>query len=99
VAATLVATVREQWDRSGSPRMVFQVNVAVGSAATIDAASAAVAGCYAFTGRDGWGAPVSDPHRIADLVAEYRQFGADERCSTATERTPTRSRSSLEIAR
>jgi len=98
-AATLVATVREQWDRSGSPRMVFQVNVAVGSAATIDAASAAVAGCYAFTGRDGWGAPVSDPHRIADLVAEYRQFGADERCSTATERTPTRSRSSLEIAR
>jgi alkanesulfonate monooxygenase SsuD/methylene tetrahydromethanopterin reductase-like flavin-dependent oxidoreductase (luciferase family) len=29
-------------------------------------------------GHDGWGAPLSDPGQIAETVAAYREFGADE---------------------
>ncbi|MGC4880168.1 LLM class flavin-dependent oxidoreductase [Micromonospora sp. DT43] len=80
-AGPLVRTVREGWEaagRPGRPRLVCQVNVAVGSAATIDEARAAIAAYYAFTGRPGWGEPLSDPAQIADTVAAYREFGADE---------------------
>jgi hypothetical protein len=30
------------------------------------------------SGQPGWGEPISDPNRIADAVAAYREFGADE---------------------
>jgi alkanesulfonate monooxygenase SsuD/methylene tetrahydromethanopterin reductase-like flavin-dependent oxidoreductase (luciferase family) len=80
-AGALVSTVHEEWDavgRTGRPRLVCQVNVAVGSADTVDRARAAVAAYYAFTGQPGWGEPISDPKRIADTVDAYREFGADE---------------------
>ena len=54
---------------------VCQVNV---PASTIESARAAISGYYAFTGRAGWGAPLSDPSEIADTVAMYQEFGADE---------------------
>jgi alkanesulfonate monooxygenase SsuD/methylene tetrahydromethanopterin reductase-like flavin-dependent oxidoreductase (luciferase family) len=80
-AGPLVTTVREQWDaaaRTGRPRLVFQVNVAVGRAETIEAARCAIARYYAFTGRSGWGAPLTDPSEIRDVAAAHREFGADE---------------------
>ena len=80
-AGPLVRTVHEQWDaagRPGRPRLVCQVNVAVGPTETVDRARRAVADYYAFTGRAGWGAPLSDPAQLADTVAAYRDFGADE---------------------
>jgi alkanesulfonate monooxygenase SsuD/methylene tetrahydromethanopterin reductase-like flavin-dependent oxidoreductase (luciferase family) len=80
-AGGLVETVREQWSaagRAGRPRIVCQVNVATGPRETIEKARAAIAAYYAFTGRPGWGEPLSDPARIADTVAAYRDFGADE---------------------
>jgi alkanesulfonate monooxygenase SsuD/methylene tetrahydromethanopterin reductase-like flavin-dependent oxidoreductase (luciferase family) len=80
-AGSLVRTVHEEWEaaqRPGRPRLVCQINVAVGSADTIDQARRDIAGYYAFTGKPGWGEPLSDPGQIGDTVAAYRQFGADE---------------------
>ena len=80
-AGPLVTTVREQWQaagRAGLPRLVCQINVAVGSSGTVERARRAIADYYAFTGRPGWGEPLSDPAEIADAVTEYREFGADE---------------------
>jgi alkanesulfonate monooxygenase SsuD/methylene tetrahydromethanopterin reductase-like flavin-dependent oxidoreductase (luciferase family) len=80
-AGPLVDTVREQWataGRPGRPRLVCQLNVAAGGAEVVAQASRAVADYYAFTGRPGWGAPLSDPAEIADTVAAYRELGADE---------------------
>jgi alkanesulfonate monooxygenase SsuD/methylene tetrahydromethanopterin reductase-like flavin-dependent oxidoreductase (luciferase family) len=78
-AGPLVDTVTEQWQaagRPGRPRLVCQVNVATPACA--ERARAAIAEYYAFTGRPGWGAPITDPVEIADTVAAYRAFGADE---------------------
>ncbi|MFF5294842.1 LLM class flavin-dependent oxidoreductase [Paractinoplanes globisporus] len=80
-AGGLIHTVRREWTdagRKGSPRIVCQVNVAAGSPSTIAEARAAVAGYYAFTGRPGWGAPLTTSAEIASAVAEYRELGADE---------------------
>ena len=80
-AGPLVDTVRDQWaaaGRPGRPRLVCQLNVAAGPPATVERASRAIADYYAFTGRPGWGAPLTDPAEIADTVAAYRDFGADE---------------------
>jgi alkanesulfonate monooxygenase SsuD/methylene tetrahydromethanopterin reductase-like flavin-dependent oxidoreductase (luciferase family) len=80
-AGGLVRTVHEQWaeaGREGRPRLVCQVNVAVGPAETIERARRAIAGYYAFTGREGWGEPLTDPGLIAETVAAYRELGADE---------------------
>jgi alkanesulfonate monooxygenase SsuD/methylene tetrahydromethanopterin reductase-like flavin-dependent oxidoreductase (luciferase family) len=78
-AGPLVDTVNEQWQaaaRPGRPRLVGQVNVA--TPAHAEQARAAIAGYYAFTGRPGWGAPLTDLAEIADTIAAYRDFGADE---------------------
>ncbi|MFI5960281.1 LLM class flavin-dependent oxidoreductase [Cryptosporangium sp. NPDC051539] len=80
-AGGLVQTVREDWDaagRPGRPRLVCQINTAIGSAETVEQARRAIADYYAFAGRPGWGMPLSDPAEIADAVAAYREFGADE---------------------
>ncbi|SHN39616.1 LLM class flavin-dependent oxidoreductase [Cryptosporangium aurantiacum] len=80
-AARLVAAVHEEWaaaGRDGQPRLVCQLNVAIGPPETVDAARRAVADYYAFTGRPGMGDPVSDPAELIDTVAAYRDFGADE---------------------
>ncbi|MCU7729005.1 LLM class flavin-dependent oxidoreductase [Actinoplanes sp. KI2] len=80
-AGGLIHSVREQWaeaGRPGAPRIVCQVNVAVGARETIADARRAVAEYYAFTGRAGWGAPLTEPAQIAEAVAEYAALGADE---------------------
>ncbi|WP_405059344.1 LLM class flavin-dependent oxidoreductase [Kribbella sp. NBC_01505] len=80
-AGPLVTSVREQWDaagRAGRPRLVCQINVAIGPATTTEFARSAIADYYAFTGKPGWGAPISDPAEIKDTVAAYQEFGADE---------------------
>lgn len=80
-AGPLVRTVREQWaeaGRTGQPRLVCQVNVAVGPPATVERARAAIADYYAFTGRPGFGEPLTGRAQIADAVSAYREFGADE---------------------
>ncbi|AEV82056.1 Alkanesulfonate monooxygenase [Actinoplanes sp. SE50] len=80
-AGGLVRTVNEQWEeagRAGRPRLVCQINVSVGDAATVERGRRAVADYYAFTGRPGFGVPLSDPGEIAEAVAAYREFGADE---------------------
>jgi len=80
-AGGLIRTVREQWaeaGRPGAPRIVCQVNVAVGTRETIADARRAIAGYYAFTGREGWGAPLTEPAQIVQAVAEYAELGADE---------------------
>jgi len=79
-AGPLVQRVGEQWTaagRPGRPRLVCQVNVAAGPPSTVDRARQVLSDYYAFTDR-GWGAPLSDPAEIADTVAAYREFGADE---------------------
>jgi alkanesulfonate monooxygenase SsuD/methylene tetrahydromethanopterin reductase-like flavin-dependent oxidoreductase (luciferase family) len=80
-AGRLVDQVNEDWaaaGRPGRPRLVCQINVATGGPATIERAHRAISSYYAFTGRDDWGRPLSDPDQIADAVAAYRDFGADE---------------------
>ncbi|WP_030440072.1 LLM class flavin-dependent oxidoreductase [Actinoplanes subtropicus] len=80
-AGGLIRTVREQWaeaGRPGAPRIVCQVNVAVGAPETVADARRAIAGYYAFTGREGWGAPLTEPAQIAEAVADYAELGADE---------------------
>jgi alkanesulfonate monooxygenase SsuD/methylene tetrahydromethanopterin reductase-like flavin-dependent oxidoreductase (luciferase family) len=82
-AGRLVDQVTDEWaaaDRPGRPRLVCQINVAVGGPATIERAGRAVADYYAFSDRAGWDAPppLSDPAEIAGTVAAYRDFGADE---------------------
>jgi alkanesulfonate monooxygenase SsuD/methylene tetrahydromethanopterin reductase-like flavin-dependent oxidoreductase (luciferase family) len=82
-AGRLVDTIREQWERagrSGRPRLVCQVNAAVGPPAAVEAATRAVADYYAFIQERGWEPPpvVSDPGELVDLVGRYREFGADE---------------------
>jgi alkanesulfonate monooxygenase SsuD/methylene tetrahydromethanopterin reductase-like flavin-dependent oxidoreductase (luciferase family) len=80
-AAPLVRTVEDHWaaaGRAGRPRLVCQVNAAIGTPATVERARRAIAGYYAFTGRPGFGEPISDPAELADTVDAYRDFGADE---------------------
>jgi alkanesulfonate monooxygenase SsuD/methylene tetrahydromethanopterin reductase-like flavin-dependent oxidoreductase (luciferase family) len=80
-ARPLVTAVQEQRTaagRIGNPHLVCQINVAIGAPSTIDAARTAIANYYAFTGRPGWGAPLSDFKQIAEAVDAYREFGADE---------------------
>ncbi|MCY1139060.1 F420-dependent oxidoreductase [Actinoplanes sp. Pm04-4] len=75
-AGRLIRTVREDWaaaGRTGRPRIVGQVNVALGEAAT--PARRALAAYY---GREDWGIPITDPGELADTVAAYRALGADE---------------------
>jgi alkanesulfonate monooxygenase SsuD/methylene tetrahydromethanopterin reductase-like flavin-dependent oxidoreductase (luciferase family) len=80
-AARLVRTVEDQWataGRCGRPRLVCQVNVAIGASDTVERARQAIADYYAFTGKPGWGEPLTDRAELADTVAAYREFGADE---------------------
>ncbi|CAJ62358.1 conserved hypothetical protein; putative Bacterial luciferase-like domain [Frankia alni ACN14a] len=80
-AGPLVHALGEQWaaaGRGGRPRLVCQVNVAVGGPDTLTRARRAIADYYAFAGRPGWGEPLHDPGEIVDTVAAYADFGADE---------------------
>jgi alkanesulfonate monooxygenase SsuD/methylene tetrahydromethanopterin reductase-like flavin-dependent oxidoreductase (luciferase family) len=80
-AAQPIEAVRRHWKdrgRAGSPRIVAQVNVAAGPPAVLDDATRAIRAYYAFTGRDDWGAPMTDPKQISQAIAGYGDLGADE---------------------
>jgi alkanesulfonate monooxygenase SsuD/methylene tetrahydromethanopterin reductase-like flavin-dependent oxidoreductase (luciferase family) len=75
--------VRRQWvaaGRSGAPRLVAQANVAVGPAAVVDAARAAIGAYYAFLGDPGGvvGGMLTTAADIRRTVAEFDALGADE---------------------
>jgi alkanesulfonate monooxygenase SsuD/methylene tetrahydromethanopterin reductase-like flavin-dependent oxidoreductase (luciferase family) len=76
-----IDTVRQQWSdagRAGRPRIVCQVNAAVGPPDLVAEASAAIRAYYAFTGQDRWGSPVSSPAELTETIEGYRALGADE---------------------
>ncbi|KAA0023507.1 LLM class flavin-dependent oxidoreductase [Antrihabitans cavernicola] len=69
-----------QAGRAGSPRLVAQINVALGNSRVVDDARTALAEYYAFTGNAAYmvdGMLVS-PNEIGDAVAAYSAIGADE---------------------
>jgi alkanesulfonate monooxygenase SsuD/methylene tetrahydromethanopterin reductase-like flavin-dependent oxidoreductase (luciferase family) len=73
--------VRKSWaghGRSGSPRIVTQVNVALGP--EVDQARAAMAAYYAFTDRadDMVAGMLTTPGAIRDAIARFGDLGADE---------------------
>ena len=80
-AGGLFDTVRTSWaehGRDGAPRLVAQVNVALGP--EVDEARAAMAAYYAFTDRaqylvDGL---LTTPRQIRDAIRQFADLGADE---------------------
>ncbi len=82
-APRLFDTVRRFWaeyDRPGSPRIVAQVNAALGAPAVIDDARAAISAYYAFTDRgthmvDGM---VTEPQQIRTVAKQFADLGVDE---------------------
>ncbi|WP_131738506.1 LLM class flavin-dependent oxidoreductase [Actinomadura roseirufa] len=82
-AGELFRTVETAWDeagRTGRPRIVAQVNAALGSDAVVEDARRAALGYYAFTGRPGFGADgmLTEPGEIRDTIARFADLGADE---------------------
>ncbi|MFD8566825.1 LLM class flavin-dependent oxidoreductase [Streptomyces sp. NPDC059639] len=82
-AGGLFDTVRAFWKehgREGEPRMVAQVNVALGPDEVIDDARANMHAYYAFTGMadrmvDGL---LTTPTAVSDAIARFTDLGADE---------------------
>ena len=73
--------VRRTWraaGRAGAPRLVAQVNVALGGPATTTAARRALTGYYAFADYDAAAGLLTTPGEIAEAVRGYRAIGADE---------------------
>jgi alkanesulfonate monooxygenase SsuD/methylene tetrahydromethanopterin reductase-like flavin-dependent oxidoreductase (luciferase family) len=82
-AEGLIDTVRRAWEshgREGAPRIVAQVNAALGPPDVIDDARSAVGGYYQFTGRaEQMVAGLrSTPGQIREAVAQFEDLGADE---------------------
>ncbi|MFD8249920.1 LLM class flavin-dependent oxidoreductase [Nocardia sp. NPDC059691] len=82
-AGGLFDTVRRSWTdhgRPGAPRIVAQVNVALGPDDVIEDARASMGAYYAFTGRaegmlEGM---LTTPARIRSAMAQFGDLGADE---------------------
>ncbi|MEV0405225.1 LLM class flavin-dependent oxidoreductase [Actinoallomurus sp. NPDC050550] len=82
-AGGLIDTVRRAWTdhgRDGSPRIVTQVNVALGPPTVIEDARASIGAYYAFTGRaehmvDGM---LTTADQIRDAITQFADLGADE---------------------
>ncbi|MFE9578524.1 LLM class flavin-dependent oxidoreductase [Nocardia sp. NPDC006044] len=82
-AGRLFDTVRKSWadhGRSGAPRIVAQVNVALGDRNLIDEARASMGGYYEFSGRadymlDGM---LTTPGAIRSAIEQFDDLGADE---------------------
>ncbi|MBP2402769.1 LLM class flavin-dependent oxidoreductase [Streptomyces syringium] len=75
-----VEAVWEKYDRSGSPRLVAQVNVALGSQSTVEQALRNIRSYYDFTGRADHVANglLTTPQAIRDAAAAFTGIGADE---------------------
>ncbi|GAA5089558.1 LLM class flavin-dependent oxidoreductase [Nocardia iowensis] len=82
-ASGLFDTVRRSWTangRAGAPRIVAQVNVALGDQDLIDDARASMGGYYEFSGRadymlDGM---LTTPGEIRSAIKQFDDMGADE---------------------
>ena len=82
-AGNLFRAVEQAWQaagRPGRPKIVAQVNVALGSQDVIDDARGAIGGYYAFTGDPGAAADglLTGPGSIRAGVAQLVELGADE---------------------
>jgi alkanesulfonate monooxygenase SsuD/methylene tetrahydromethanopterin reductase-like flavin-dependent oxidoreductase (luciferase family) len=82
-AGGLFDTVREQWQeygRPGAPRLVAQVNVALGPRQVVDDARAAMHAYYAFTGMPDRmvSGMLTTPEAIREALTAYADLGADE---------------------
>ena len=81
-ASTLFSAAERAWKsagRRGQPRIVAQVNVAVGSQDVIDDARSAIAGYYAFTGAcQAVEGLLTTPSQIRSAVAQFVDLGAAE---------------------
>ncbi|MEV6767446.1 LLM class flavin-dependent oxidoreductase [Nocardia sp. NPDC051030] len=82
-AGGLFDTVRTQWTehgRPGQPRIVAQVNAALGSQDVIDDARASMGGYYEFSGRAAHmvDAMLTTPDQIRTAIKQFEELGADE---------------------
>ncbi|MEU8896370.1 LLM class flavin-dependent oxidoreductase [Nocardia sp. NPDC048505] len=82
-AGGLFDTVRRSWKdhgRTGEPRIVAQINVALGDSAQVDAARAAMGAYYEFSGRADYmvAGMRSTPAEIRTAAAQFADLGADE---------------------
>jgi alkanesulfonate monooxygenase SsuD/methylene tetrahydromethanopterin reductase-like flavin-dependent oxidoreductase (luciferase family) len=82
-AGGLFAGVRNAWQehgREGEPRIVAQVNVALGADEVIDDARAAIGAYYTFTGRPAYmvSGLLTTPGAIGDAIDQFGELGADE---------------------
>jgi alkanesulfonate monooxygenase SsuD/methylene tetrahydromethanopterin reductase-like flavin-dependent oxidoreductase (luciferase family) len=82
-AGELFRTVERDWaehGRLGRPRLVGQVNVALGPDEVVDAARAAMGAYYGFTGNGEHmvAGLITTPDRVRDAVRAYADLGADE---------------------
>jgi alkanesulfonate monooxygenase SsuD/methylene tetrahydromethanopterin reductase-like flavin-dependent oxidoreductase (luciferase family) len=82
-AGNLFRSVEQAWQaagRAGRPKIVAQVNVALGPQDVIDDARGALAGYYAFTGDPGAAVDglLTGPASIRASVAQLAELGADE---------------------
>jgi alkanesulfonate monooxygenase SsuD/methylene tetrahydromethanopterin reductase-like flavin-dependent oxidoreductase (luciferase family) len=80
---TAFRDVEQRWalaGREGSPRLVAQVNVALGPDAVLAEARKEMGGYYAFTGRAEHmlNGLLTTPARIRDAVTAFTGIGADE---------------------
>ncbi|MFI7501002.1 LLM class flavin-dependent oxidoreductase [Streptomyces sp. NPDC049687] len=75
-----VERVWEKYDRSGRPRLVAQISVALGPGDTVDRARRNLLDYYEFSGRAGYMAEglLTTPGRIRSAVAALSGIGADE---------------------
>ncbi|MDQ0382149.1 LLM class flavin-dependent oxidoreductase [Amycolatopsis thermophila] len=83
-AGELFTKVERFWAeeaRDGSPRMVAQVNVALGPESTVDDARAAILHYYAFTGdyaRQTAERMLTTPEQVREAAKHFADLGADE---------------------
>ncbi|MEU2282635.1 LLM class flavin-dependent oxidoreductase [Streptomyces sp. NPDC013178] len=70
----------DRWNRPGRPRLVAQVNVALGPRGTVDTARRQLVDYYAFSGRADYMANglLTTPDAIREAVRAYGDIGADE---------------------
>ncbi|MEV6277906.1 LLM class flavin-dependent oxidoreductase [Nocardia sp. NPDC051832] len=82
-AGDLFDTVRRSWKdhgRAGAPRIVAQLNVALGSPALVEEARAAMGAYYEFSGRADYmvAGMRTTPGEIRTASAQFEELGADE---------------------
>ncbi|GAA4507002.1 LLM class flavin-dependent oxidoreductase [Actinoallomurus oryzae] len=81
MADGLFRSVERSWSaagRAGRPRLVAQVNVALGPESTIEDAREAMGAYYAFLDDPGWVGLLTTPRQVHDALTAFTDLGADE---------------------